>query len=69
MTHGRKQKKIWKSIGDGFKSVAHPIEHAGEKMIDLPSHAIDKIGNVAQSMSLPLILIGGVVLLVYLKNN
>jgi hypothetical protein len=62
-------KSIMHEIGGGVKSIAHPIEHLANKTVSLPEHAIDKFGAIGSEMAIPLVIVGGLVLMAYLKNK
>jgi hypothetical protein len=65
-------KHVLHNIGNSFKSIEHSGLHVVNKVVDLPGHAIDKIGNVSQNIAgelgLPLLIIGGIVAIAYLRN-
>ena len=62
-------KSIMHEIGNGVRSVAHPAEHLASKVVSLPEHAIDKMGAVGSELAVPLVIVGGLVLLAYLRNQ
>jgi hypothetical protein len=53
------------SIGKDLK----PAGHLVKEVIETPIKAIDKVGNIAQSATIPLLIIGGVVLYVIVKDK
>ena len=60
------------NVGHALKEVGHalkPIGHMAEKIIETPSHLIDKTAGVMNNMSLPLILVGGVILFIVVKDK
>jgi hypothetical protein len=60
------------NVAHALKEVGHalkPAGHLAEKIVETPSHLIDKTAGVMNNMSLPLILIGGVVLFVIVKDK
>ena len=59
---------VIKDIGHTLKPVGKEVEHVVNKAVDLPSHIVDKAAGVANNMSLPLLVIGGAVV-IYLINK
>ena len=60
------------NVAHALKQVGHalkPVGHMAEKIIETPSHLIDKTAGVMNNMSLPLLIIGGVVLFVIVKDK
>ena len=68
MTHKRRRFNLGHALKEVGKSLK-PVGHLVKEVVETPMHAIDKVGNVAQSMSLPLLIIGGVVLFVIVKDK
>ena len=54
-----------KQVGKALK----PVGHIAEKIVETPSHLIDKTAGVMNNMSLPLILVGGVILFIVVKDK
>ena len=46
-----------------------PVGHVVKDVIEMPNHMIDKVGNVGQSLALPLIIVGVIVLFVIVKDK
>ena len=68
MTHRRKRFNLGHALKEVGKSLK-PAGHLIKEVVETPIHMVDKVGNVAQSMSLPLLIIGGVVLFVIVKDK
>lgn len=62
-------KQIFHGMGQAFRAVEKPFEKLANKAIDTQNHAIDALGGVGQSLAFPLVIVGGVILVVYLSKN
>ena len=67
MTH-RKRFNLAHSLQEVGRALK-PVSHLVKEVVETPMHAIDKVGNITQSMALPLLIIGGVVLFVVVKDK
>jgi hypothetical protein len=56
--------KVMRQIGHGLK----PFEKSLIKAIELPTHAVDALAKSSQSLVLPIAIIGGIILVVYLNK-
>ena len=68
MTHRRKRFNLGHALKEVGKSLK-PVGHVVKDVIEMPNHMIDKVGNVGQSLALPLILVGGVILFIVVKDK
>lgn len=68
MTHKKRFNfaKLTKEIGHDLGKVAKEVIETPEKLLDKGIHGVE---GVANSLTLPLLVIGGVVLFVYIKNK
>ena len=67
MTH-RKRFNLAHSLQEVGRSLK-PVGHIVKDVIEMPNHMIDKVGNVGQSLALPLIIVGGIVLFIVVKDK
>jgi hypothetical protein len=69
MSHHHRKKFNLAHTLKGFGKDLKPASHLIKEVVETPIHAIDKIGNVAQSAMLPMLIIGGIVLFVIVKDK
>lgn len=62
-------KSVLKSVGNGFKSVAHEGEHLANKVLDVPKEALHTVSSLGGELALPLLLLGGIAVVVYINNR
>jgi hypothetical protein len=60
---------LTKEIGHDVGAVTKPVFHLGKEVVEAPVHALDKVTSVGADIALPLLVIGGVILFVYVKNK
>jgi hypothetical protein len=73
MTHHKKNKisfnHVMKSIGHTTTAITKPVTHVFDKEMALGSEAIQTVGKVGTSLTLPLLIIGGIVGVYILTKN
>lgn len=73
MNHKRHKKitakEIFHGLGNAFRTVEKPIERVANKVIHVQEKAIGEVGGVLKASSWPLIIVGGVVLIVFLNKK
>ena len=67
MTH-RKRFNLAHSLQEVGRALK-PVSHLVKEVVEMPNHMIDKVGGIGQSMALPLIIVGGIVLFVIVKDK
>jgi hypothetical protein len=61
--------QLTKEIGKDVGMVTKPVFHVAKTVVEAPVHALDKVTSVGADLALPLLIIGGVILFVYVKNK
>jgi hypothetical protein len=60
---------LTKEIGKDVGVVAKPVFHLGKEVVESPLHLADKALNMGNGLTLPLLVIGGVLVYAYVKNK
>ena len=63
-----KQRHILRGLDNAFKSIAHEGENIIKGPEKLLSKGLDTVGGLGKSLALPLVIIGGVILISYLNK-
>jgi hypothetical protein len=62
-------KEIGHDLGNGSKEVFHTGKNLIEAPMKLADKGLEKVSGITQEFGLPLIIVGGVVLIYFIKNK